>query len=406
MNPGRAGAVCDGALVVFALVLPLSIAASEIALGVTLLAWLATRPWARPQAAAWWLVAAATGVLAATWLLASATAADPWASLVKARKLWSIAIVLIVADRVRGDAGRGDRLAVAALAGGAASALFGVVAWAADRISRALPFHRLESVFSTAMTSGNVFATLGIAALGELFSPRARGRARAAAAAATALLVLALLGTLTRSAWLAFLAGAAVLLARLRPRLLVGLVALVVAVVALGPLELRLRALSVVDPAHPGNQGRISLWKSGAAALADHPWTGVGLADHYALIEGYRRPDATFHAGHFHNNVVQVAVSTGGIGLAAWLAWMGIVGVLLARGARHAGGGRALVGLAVWAAFQVHGLFDWSFGDAEVANQFFLWTGLGLAGLGAAAGTPGAAPDAGPETPTAPPRGA
>lgn len=380
----RADAVFGGALVLFAFVLPLSIAVSEITLGIVLLAWLASRPWARPSTPEWRLVVAATATLAGAWLLASATAADPWASLVKSRKLWSIALVLAVADRMRGDARRADRVAGAALLGGAASALFGLVGYAAARLSRVLPFHRLEGVFSTAMTTGNVFATLGVAALGEALSPDRRLAVRRAAGVALALLVLALLATFTRSSWLAFLAGAAVLLVRVRPRLLLGLAAIVIAVVALGPEEIRLRALSVVDPAHPGNAGRISLWKSGAAALADHPWTGVGLADHYALIESYRRADATFHAGHFHSNLVQIAVSTGVVGLAAYLAWMGLIGVLLARAAR-AGSWRALVGLAIWVSFQVHGLFEWSFGDAEVANQLFLWVGLGLAGLRASA---------------------
>jgi len=397
VSAARAGAVCDGALVVFAFVLPLSIAASEITLGVVVLAWLATRPWARPQAAEWRLVAGTTGALAAAWLLASATAADPWESLVKARKLWSIALVLVVADRLRGDDRRGDRIAAAALLGGVLSALFGLAGYAATRLSQALPFHRLEGVFSTAMTTGNVFATLATTALGEALSRHRGAGVRRAAAAATALLVVALVATLTRSAWLAFLAGAALLLVKVRPRLLLGLAVFVVALVAFGPAEVRERALSVVDPAHPGNAGRISLWKSGAVALADHPWTGVGLADHYALIETYRRADATFHAGHFHNNLVQIAVSTGLVGLAAYLAWMGLVLVLLARAARG-GSWRALVGLAVWVGFQVHGLFEWSFGDAEVANQFFLWVGLGLAGLGASgarAPRPGGLPERG-----------
>ena len=146
--------------------------------------------------------------------------------------------------------------------------------------------------------------------------------------------------------------------------------------------------MSVFDPTYETNAGRISLWRSGGAVVRDHPWTGVGLADHYALIETYRRPDATFHAGHFHNNVVQIAASTGLIGLAAYFAWMIVVVALLLGRLRRAGAGgatRALVGVAVWLAFQVHGMFDWSFGDAEVANQFFLWVGLGLAAWGAGA---------------------
>lgn len=382
MSEARAGRLCDVALVVLACALPLSIAVSEITLGVVIVAWLATRPWERPQPRAWRLVALASGALVAAWLLASATAADPWASLLKARKLWSIALLLVVAERARAPH-LGDRLAVAALLAGGLSALLGIVGHAAERFARSIPGHRLESVFSNAMTSGNVFATLAIAAVGELLSGRLQSGGRVIGGAVLLCLGGALLGTQTRSAWLAFLAGAGLLLLRLKPRLLLVLVAGVALVVTLAPLELRDRAASVFDPAHPGNAGRVSLWKSGVAVLAERPWTGVGLADHYDLIERHRRPDATFHAGHFHNNLVQVAVSTGLVGLVAYVAWMGIVGALLAGGALRQGRewGRSLVGLAVWVAFLVHGVFDWSFGDAEVANQFFLWTGLGLAAL-------------------------
>lgn len=381
LNEERAGRVCDVALLVFALALPLSIAVSEITLGVVLLAWLATRPWTRALPRGLRLLARATAVLAASWILASVTADDPWASLVKARKLWSIALVFVVADRARA-AVLGDRLALFSILSGGASAVVGIVDHLLDRRAPGYDGERLSSTFSTAMTSGNVFASLVIAAAGELFSPRLARAARLAAGVSLVVLGVALLGSQTRSAWLAVIAGAGFLMLRLRPRGLLALAAIVGLIVAFGPSELRVRALSIVDPAHPGNAGRISLWKSGMTALSDRPWTGVGLADHYMLIEGYRRPDAGFHAGHFHNNLVQVAVSTGLVGLFAYVAWMGIAGTLLVQATARTGWGRGLVALAVWVAFQVHGMFDWSFGDAEVANQFFLWTGLGLAALG------------------------
>jgi putative inorganic carbon (HCO3(-)) transporter len=384
----RAGRLADLALVAFAFALPLSIAASEILLGIAILAWLASRPWRRPAAPGLATLGWITAGLAGTWVLASLTAADPGASLLKARKLYSIVLVFLVADRARADRTR-ERLAAAALVGGAVSAVIGIVSFFAIRAAGTIPGHRMRGVFSTSMTSGNVHATLGLVALGALLERRDTGR-RALALAATALFAVALASTLTRSSWLAFLVGSALLIGIRRPRALALLVALAGIALVLGPAELRERARSIGDPTHVTNQGRISLWKSGLAVVADHPWTGVGLADHYALIERYRRPDATFHAGHFHSNGVQIAASTGLLGLAAYLAWMLAAAVLLVRRARGPDRGWARVGLAVGLAFQVHGFFDWSFGDAEVANQLFLWTGLGLAAReetgGAAAG--------------------
>jgi len=393
----RAGRACDVLLLVFACALSLSIAVSEIALVAALVAWLVSNPRRRPAAPGFRPVATATLALVVTWLLASVFAADPLASLIKARKIYSIVLVLVLLDRVR-DGRAADRLALAALAGGTLSAGFGLLDFAAGRLAGTDPGLRLDGVFSTAMTSGNVFAMLAIAAVGECFL-------RAGAAARLALVGLAfigaaLVGTLTRSSWLAFVSGSGLIVGVRRPRILLLAVPVLALAIAFGPSQVRHRAASIVDPTHETNAGRISLWRSGVEVVRDHPWTGVGLADHYALIESYRRPDATFHAGHFHNNVVQVAASTGLLGLLAYAAWMLLVARLLVSSLRRAGvraAPRALTALAVWFAFQVHGMFDWSFGDAEVANQFFLWVGLGLA-----AGLSG--PSRGP-APGDPPRG-
>jgi len=125
--------------------------------------------------------------------------------------------------------------------------------------------------------------------------------------------------------------------------------------------------------------GRVSLWKSGWAAFQARPLTGWGLEDATALIERYRRSDATFHAGHFHDNWVQIGVTTGLVGLLAYGAWMALAGWFVLRAFRNTRSPFAAAGLGVWVAFQVFGLFDWAFGDAEVANQLFLWIGLALA---------------------------
>lgn len=380
MRAPRTGKFLDVALLGLAFALPLSIAASEILLGTAILAWLFTASWRVPRPAGGRLLAAATLALAATWILASLFAEDPWASLVKARKLYSIVLVFLVADRVR-DERQADRLATAALLGGVVSALLALGGVIADRLAGLTPDERMRGVFSTAMTTGNVYASLALGALAVLLLRRQAGRPAVGPVAAFAVLALALVRTLTRSSWLAFLAGAVVLLARARPRWLLGGLAVAALLLVLGPVSVRERARTIVDPTWVTNQGRISLWKSGLAVVADHPLTGVGLADHSAVILRYRRPDWRFEAGHFHNNLVQVAASTGWIGFAAYVTWMGVVAGLLLAALRGPRGGWALAGLAIWAAFQVHGLFDWSFGDAEVANQLFLWVGLGLAGV-------------------------
>jgi O-antigen ligase len=399
LSAQRAGRIADVALTAFAFALPLSIAASELLLGGAIVAWLVTRPWRRPVSAGMRALAVMTLVLAGTWLLASALAADPWPSFVNARKLYSIVLVFLVADRAR-DARRAGRLAAFALAGGVVSALLGLGGVVADRLTGAAPDERMRGVFSTAMTTGNVYATLALAALAAVIARTGQPKSAAAPLAAFVVLALALVRTLTRSSWLAFMAGAVVLLVRTRPRWILAGLAAAALFLALGPVSIRERARTIGDPTWVTNAGRISLWKSGLAVVADHPWTGVGLADHSAVILRYRRPDATFEAGHFHNDLVQVAASTGWIGFAAWAGWMLLAAGLLVVRLPGPGGPRALGALAIWAAFHVHGMFDWSFGDAEVVNQLFFWVGLGLAATPTATpeppATPGTAPGVSP----------
>lgn len=369
-----AGRVLDLSLLGFAMALPLSIAVSEILLGISILAWLATRPWTRAQAPGVRALAWASLALATTWLLASATSAEPLESLVHARKLYSIVLVLLLADRGRNqDLAR--RFTTAALVGGGVSAIVGLVllVLGAQRESD------LVGVFSTAMTSGNVFATLGVVALAAVLWRIGTVRERALHALSFVLLLAALVLSLRRSAWLAWLFGSATLIGLRRARWLLALPILLAIVLVFGPQSVRDRASLIANPVDATSSGRVSLWKSGWQAFLDHPVTGVGLQDGLELIAHYRRADGTFMAGHFHNNWVQIAVSTGTLGLVAYALWMGALVVFLWRAWRVRGQPLAAAGLAVWVVFQVHGLFDWSFGDIEVVNQFFAWSGLGLA---------------------------
>ncbi len=374
-------------LLLFAFVLPLSIAATDIALVAALVAWLLTRPWRRPWPQGERVLMIASLVLLGSWLLASAFADDPLASFAQVRKLYAIAALFAVADRVRaGGTTLATRLALVALAGGVLSALLGLSSFAFARVVESAAFYRLVGVFSNAMTSGNVFATLAVAALGVAILPRAERRTRTLAIAAAAVFVIALVATFTRSSWLAFAAGTAVLLGMTRPRLLAAAAAVALIGFFLAPPEVQQRFASILDPTHPTNAGRVSLRKSGWAAFVERPIVGYGLQDMLELIRSFRRPDWAFEAGHHHNNWVQVAVSTGIVGLFAFIFWMGAVLVTLARRLRDFRRGWAMLGLSVWLAFQVHGLFDWSFGDAEVVDQLFLWLGiaLGVSSLGTA----------------------
>ena len=369
--------VLDFALLALAISLPLSIAGTEISLGIATLAWLSTAPWARPQAP--WVrpLAWATFALAGAWLLASATSPSPLASLVHARKLWSLVLVFILADRLR-DVTRARRFVTWTLAAGMVTSAIGFLVFAI-RHARGEWQEPLRGVFSTAMTTGNVLATLVLTATALVLFARGAESRRWFDRAAWATLLASLLLTFRRGSYLGWLAGTTALVGMRRARLLLVVPVLVALALAIMPRAGRERALSIAHPKDPTSLGRISLWKSGAAAFRDRPWTGWGLQDATSLIERYKRADSGFPAGHFHDNFVHIAVTTGAIGLAAYLAWMGLAGWGAFCAFRRGRSAFAAAGVAAWVGFQVAGIFDWSFGDAEVANQLFTWLGLALA---------------------------
>lgn len=358
----------EGALLlVFAAAVSFSIAASEIAFLTALASRLVRAATGEPFRLRPQAILVATLVMAAAWALAGVFAPEPVESVWRVTRLYQVAVVFVVAERAA-DPRWAARAVGMALAGSALGAGVGLVVWFVTHRPRML------GVFSTGMTSGNssAMATVGAVAAAAYWS----GRRRLGAGLAWGLDAWALVATQTRSSWIGAALGFVTLAIRPYARkwaaaALVLLVALVISAPAL-----RARAGELVSANEMTAKGRISLWLTGWDLFRQRPLLGWGLADHSRLIEAHRRPDATFHAGHFHNNLVQVAVSTGVIGLAAYVAFH-LAFLLCLWPRRKTPWGLAALG--VWVAFQVAGFFDWSFGDAEVTYAFFLWMGLGLA---------------------------
>jgi len=358
-----------GLLVLFAAALSLSIAASEIAFLTTLAlrlgrAALGDRLVLRPRS-----VAGSALALAVVWLAAGIVSPEPASSVFRVHRLYQVLVLFVVAERAD-DPGFGLRLWAVYVAGAAVASVIALVEW-----SPLMGVERMRGLFSTGMTSGNALS-MGLVAAGAGVAAReGSANRRLAFGVAAVAIVLGLLATETRSSWLGAVAGLAVV-ALLHPRRRVAIWILAAALVALALVpKLRHRAASSGNPHERTIQGRLSLWKTGWELFRERPLLGWGLADQSRRIEAHRRPDATSHAGHFHSNLVQVAVSTGVLGLAAYLLFHVAIGIELWRRRRWAISAAAL---GVWVAFQAAGLFDWSFGDAEVAYAFFFWMGLGL----------------------------
>ena len=369
--------MAQGALLLLAFSLPFSIAITEGALITGLVAVLVSRARGRRfTAPATWLWPASLALLFC-WLLSSLLSAERADALFHVRKLYALGLILLAAEAARDPRVR-SRVVPMILAGALFSALVGFVIFVIRTPSQ--PNYRLQSVLSNQMTSGGVFCVAFLWALGAAAAHRGARRWGFALAAVPLALALAL--TQTRSHWLGAAAGSGAILLALAPRWWWTLPVGIGAGLKLAPHRLLARFASIVDPHEPGNQGRLSMWRSARDIVRAHPVFGVGCEDLLALYRRYRYPDWTFESGHFHNNFVQIAVMTGGVGLIAFLAWLVAAARELARAlhaATSADRGLAASGIAVFVAMLLSGMFDYTFGDAEVIYHTYLALGLALA---------------------------
>jgi len=369
--------IAQAMLLVLVLAMPLSIAVTDAALVAGIVALIVSRWRGRPLTfAPSWLEPALLAVVG-SWLLSSAFSPAPLESLVHTRKLFAFGLIYLAAEGARDPAVR-RRVVPLVLAGAVLVSAAGFVIYG-FRVLRQ-PGYRFDALMSTSMTTGGVLCAAALWALGMVTATR--GLRRAGAAAALVVLLPALMLTQTRSSWLGFGVGAAMILIARAPRFWWTLPVGLVAAGWLAPARIVARFASIVDPHEPGNQGRLSMWRSARDIVRDHPIVGAGCQDLLSLYRRYRYPDWTFESGHFHNNFVQIAVMTGAIGLIAFLFWHAAVLRQLLRARRVAHDedrGLAAAGVAVFAALVVSGMFDFTFGDQEVVYHTFLAIGLALA---------------------------
>jgi len=132
---------------------------------------------------------------------------------------------------------------------------------------------------------------------------------------------------------------------------------------------------------HLGLQERSRIWHHGWAAFRDNPLLGIGCGDFRAYLD--RTVDAAerdlVRFNHAHCNVLDVAATTGIIGLLAFLLFWGRVGWDMFRdwqnGSEPVTRMLLFAGLVGFIAFHLEGLTECNLKDTEVALQLYTLVG-------------------------------
>ena len=317
----------------------------------------------------------------AGWTLVSlAFSPDPRASLSECKQLVLFLMVPLVYRLATGN--RATTMITVILSFAAASATFGIFQYAIlhfDNLGR-----RPQGTLGHYMTySGVLMLVLGVAVARTLFGQRDR----LWAALVMPALAVAIVLTLSRSAWVGACAAAALLLSLKDFRLLAILPIVGAIFFAIAPATLTKRFTSIFEPNDPSNRDRIAMLRIGAHMIRSHPVVGIGPNMVEPLYEQYRVPEAVNKVNpHLHNVPVQIAAERGLPALALWLWFIVSLTVALAQRVRERGSRLlAATGLGAVTAMLAAGMFEHNFGDSEFLMLFLILVSLPFAAERAAA---------------------
>ena len=354
----------------------ISIAVNSISLGFMALLWAALMV----QEQRWLVRATPLDYVFLAYLLAellsSALSVNPMQSLLFSRRILLIGIVYFIASMITEE--KTLRRAVAVLLGTAV--IVGILGTIRSLATSSATGDRL-TIFQFYMTTSELMMIAGLFLLAFLLHAGTPPKIRFAALAGLLPVLFSLYATVTRGAYLGFLAaGLLIILARNR-RLLIPFIVLVILVIIIAPPFVEQRIQSIVDLNHPENQSRLMIWTAGLRIVADHPLVGVGDIDLGGLLREYADPEYPDLWGHMHNVPLQYLVTLGILGFLVVAALFVLIAVNEWRAYRSTRnewflGSVSLGSLAVLLGLHVHGLTEWTFGDQEASVLF--WTSVGF----------------------------
>jgi O-antigen ligase len=363
--------------------LQFSIAIAQILLAATLFAWAAAlvAHRRRPAVPPWFLPLA---VYAGLTLLSTAFSLDPRVSLglqtasVPAstkltmpggavKQLLLYLVVPLVFDTARGK--RANQVMQTILTVGAISAIVGVAEYGIfgfDNLNQ-----RPRGTLGHYMTYSGILMLVMCSAAARLLFEK---RDRIWPAVIMPALIVAVVLTFSRNAWVGGCVGIGVLLILKDFRLLALAPVAAGLFFALAPGAIVTRFYSTFDLRDPAVRDRFAMYQAGIEIVKDHPLLGTGPNMVQKVYPTYRRSTAVEPTPpHLHNVPLQIAAERGVPALVAWLWFLVTVTIGLLR---KLGTDRprylAAAGIGAIAAMVAAGFFEYNFGDSEFLMLFLL----------------------------------
>jgi O-antigen ligase len=358
--------------------LQFSIAAAEILLTATVVAWgaalLVRRE--RPEVPPWFLPLA---VYAGLTLVSTVFSLD-WRESVGAAK--QLVLYLVIPIVFRSAKGRRANLVMQTiLAVGAVSAIIGVAEYGIfgfDNLN-----HRPRGTLGHYMTYSGLLMMVMCSAAARLLFER---RDRIWTAVLMPALIVAVVLTFSRNAWVGGCVGIGVLLILKDFRLLALAPVAAGLFFALAPGAIVTRFYSTFDLRDPAVRDRVAMFQAGVEIVKAHPLLGTGPNMVQKVYPSYRRSTAVEPTPpHLHNVPLQIAAERGCPALVAWLwflvmATMGLLQKLRSDRPRYL----AAAAIGAIAAMVAAGFFEYNFGDSEFLMLFLILLTLPWAAMRAA----------------------
>jgi putative inorganic carbon (hco3(-)) transporter len=239
-------------------------------------------------------------------------------------------------------------------------------------------------IFQHYMTTGGIKMIVCLFMIPFLFQKDLSKKERIILSGLFLPILATLLLTMTRSSWFGFVLGIIVFGIIKNRKTLIFLAGFIVLFILFAPQNYKQRALSGFDPTYEPNKPRINMIQTGWKIFLDYPLFGIGDTDVKKTYIQYTTPLEPNEGGHLHNNFIQILVTLGGFGFLVYITLFTVLFIYLIRTYKITkdmpdAASLSIISIMVFFAFHLNGLFEWNFGDQEVA--ILLWFSMGLSAI-------------------------